>query len=194
MNSEYRSIADIIPESSKVLDLGCGDGTLLEYLRREKKIVGTGIEISPKGVQNSISKGLSVIQGDLEEIIPNYSNNLFDFCILAQTLQELRNSDRVIQEMLRISKFTIIAFNNIVHFRNRLKILFQGKLPQTKELQYDWMNTNIMFLSVKDFEEYCFKKKIIIASKKFFSKDKIIKKWPNLRAKSCIFVINNIVD
>lgn len=191
MKNEYKNIADIIPENSKVLDLGCGDGTLLEYLRKEKKIAGTGIEISPKGVQNSISKGLSVIQGDLEEIIPNYSNYLFDYCILAQTLQELRNSDRVIQEMLRISKFTIIAFNNIVYFKNRFKILFQGKLPQSKELHYDWMNTNIMFLSVRDFEEYCSKKKIVVESKKFLSKDKNIKKWPNLRAKSCIFVIHN---
>ncbi len=190
MKHEYEIIANLIPKGSKVLDLGCGDGTLLAYLRKTKEIDGNGIEISPAGVQSSISKGLSVIQGDLEEVIPNYSDRLFDYCILAQTLQELRNSEFVIQEMLRISRFTIIAFNNIVHVKNRFKILFQGKLPQSKDLQYDWMNTNIMFLSVRDFEEYCKKNEISVIDRKFFSNQKKVKKWPNLRAKLCIFIIS----
>lgn len=188
--ADHKIICQIIEENARVIDLGCGDGNLLTLLTKYKNIDGSGIEISAEGVRKSISKGLSVIQGNLEEIISNYPENHFDYSILSQTLQELRKPDFVLEQMTKISKHALIAFFNLAHLKFRLKILFKGRFPQSKDMPYNWQNTNILFLSVKEFEYYCHSHGLRINRKIFLSGNKMVKIWPNLRAELCIFEIS----
>lgn len=189
---DHKTICELIPKNSKVLDLGCGNGELLHILEKYKNINGSGIEISPNGVKNSISKGLSVIQGNLEEIIKNYPDNSFDYCILSQTLQELRNPSFVLKEMLRVGKNSLIAFYNLANIKYRLQILFKGRFPQSKDLPYNWLKTNVMFLSIKDFEVFCSQNSVDIKDKIFLAGSKKVKHWSNLRSQLCIFRVTNI--
>jgi methionine biosynthesis protein MetW len=176
----YESICRLVSKQAKVLDLGCGNGELLDLLKQHKKTNGTGIEISPEGVQKSITVGLSVIQGDLEKIVPNYPDKSFDFCILSQTLQELHNPASILRDMLRISEYSIIAFSNVAHIRHRMKILFRGRFPQT---------INTMFVSVRDFQDFCSSNDIRIVSSIFLTHNRKINWWPSIRAELCIFKI-----
>jgi len=190
--SDHHIISQIIDKNARVIDLGCGDGKLLSLLAHTKQIDGCGIEISAEGVRTSISKGLSVIQGNLEEIISNYPANHFDYSILSQTLQELRNPDFVLDQMTRISHHALIAFFNLAHLKFRLKILFKGRFPQSKDMPYSWQNTNILFLSVKEFDFYCQSHGLQITRRFFIARDKLIHVWPNLRADLCIFEISRL--
>ena len=160
-----------------------------DRLKKSKQIKGSGIEISADGVSASIAKGLSVIQGDIEHNISHYGDNTFDYCILSQTLQELKNPTAIISEMLRISKYSLISFYNLAHFKYRLKILFQGGFPKSKDLPYNWMTTNIAFLSIKDFKSYCDEFHIQIEESEFLAHAKKVNVWPNLRSNLCVFKI-----
>ncbi len=131
-------IANNIPEGSKVLDVGSGDGTLLEYLRREKNVIGRGIELSPDGVNQSIAKGLSVIQGNAEEEISHFPDDSFDYVILSQTLQAMDRPDKILNELLRVGKRAIVSFPNFGYWRVRLHLMLKGKMPVTKSLDYPW--------------------------------------------------------
>ena len=132
---------------------------------------------------------MSVIQGNLEEIIENYPEDHFDYTILSQTLQELRKPDYVLRQMTKISKHALIVFYNLAHIKYRLKILFRGRFPHSKDLPFDWMNTNILFLSVKEFESFCKDQKLNITRKFFIGGKNLTKWWPNIRANLCIFEI-----
>ena len=187
---DYKIVLDLISAGAKVLDLGCGEGDLLDLLHTKKNIDGRGIELSSEGVSSSISKGLSVIQGNLEENIRHYPDQSFDFSILSQTLQELHNPEHVLDEMLRISKHSIISFYNLAHYRYRLKILFQGQFPKSEELPYNWMTTNVTFLSIKDFRAYCHDHGVHIDAAVYLANDKPAKLWPNLRSNLCVFQIS----
>ena len=182
-----------IQPGTKVLDLGCGNGDLLSELIQRNRSNASGIEIRPEGVQQCISKGLSVIQGDLEEIVQNYGDKTFDYCILSLTLQDLHNPDFIISEMTRIAHHIIVTFYNLGHIKYRFQILFQGRMPKSKDLPYKWLTTNITFLSVRDFYEYCESKQIKIADAIFLkdgeTQKKFVHYWPQLRAKLCIFQI-----
>ena len=186
---DYELIERLIFPKSSVLDLGCGKGELLWYLIQKKEINGSGIEISSQGVQEAIKKGLSVIQADIEETISNYPDKTFDYTILSQTMQELKRPEKVINAMVRISKRAIITFYNLAHLKFRLKILFKGQFPSSKELPFNWLSANIMFLSVADFKEFCRQNNYKIISEQCYSDNKIIHIMPNLRAKVCIFEI-----
>jgi methionine biosynthesis protein MetW len=149
-------IANMIPEGAKVLDVGCGDGMLLEYLRREKKVIGRGIEISIAGVNESVAKGLSVIQGNAEEEISHFPDNSFDYVILSQTLQAMDRPDKILEELLRVGKRAVVAFPNFGYWRVRLHLLLKGKMPVTKSLDYPWYSTpNIHFCTIRDFVDLC---------------------------------------
>jgi len=187
--TDHRIICEMVTQNARVIDLGCGDGDLLTLLSKHKHVDGCGIEISASGVRQSISKGLSVIQGNLEDIISNYPENQFDYSILSQTLQELRNPDLVLAQMTKISKHAIIAFFNLAHIKFRFKILFQGRFPQSKDMPYSWQNTNILFLSVKEFNHYCKSHGLHITRRFFIAAKKKIHFLPNLRADLCIFEI-----
>lgn len=149
-------IADMIPEGARVLDVGCGDGDLLAYLRQEKRVDGRGIELSPTGVNESVAKGLSVIQGNAEEEISHFPDNSFDYVILSQTLQAMNRPDKILKELLRVGKRAIVSFPNFGNWRVRLHLLLYGKMPVTKSLDYPWYSTpNIHFCTIRDFVDLC---------------------------------------
>ncbi|MBT5765532.1 MAG: methionine biosynthesis protein MetW [Kordiimonadaceae bacterium] len=149
-------IANIISEGAKVLDVGSGDGMLLDYLRRKKQVIGRGIELSPEGVNQSIAKGLSVIQGNAEEEISHFPDDSFDYVILSQTLQAMDRPDIILNELLRVGKRAVVSFPNFGYWRVRLHLMLKGKMPVTKSLDYPWYSTpNIHFCTIRDFVDLC---------------------------------------
>ena len=159
MKSEYNIIANIITEGSRVLDVGCDDGTLMEYLKISKNVNIRGIEISKQKVQTCISKGLTVIEGNAEIDLKQFPDNSFDYVVLGQTLQAFINPEIVIRELLRVGKKAIVTIPNFGHWKVRLNLLFKGTMPVTKTLPNDWYNTpNIHMCTIKDF--FIFSKKI----------------------------------
>jgi methionine biosynthesis protein MetW len=149
-------IAGLIAQKSKVLDIGCGSGELLQYLRINKNVEGRGLELAQKQVSAALGKGISVLQGDAEKDLAYYPDDSFDYAILSQTLQATKRPDEMIQQMLRIAKFAIISFPNFANLKNRLHLLFKGKMPVSKTIPFQWFDTpNIHFCSIKDFENLC---------------------------------------
>ena len=149
---DLQFVAGMVAEGSRVLDIGCGDGALLDLLIRERGVDGRGIELSQLGVNNCVAKGLSVIQGDADEDLDNYPDGAFDFVILSQTLQATRHPKAVLENMLRIGKYAIVSFPNFGHWRLRLQLMFRGRMPMTGILSTPWYETeNIHFCTIRDF-------------------------------------------
>ena len=155
MKSEYKIIADMITENSRVLDVGCDDGSLMEFLKEEKNVDIRGIEISKQKVQTCISKGLTVIEGDAEFDLKQFPDKSFDYVVLGQTLQAFINPEIVIKELLRVGNKAIVTIPNFGHWKVRLNLLFQGTMPVTKTLPNEWYNTpNIHMCTIKDFFKF----------------------------------------
>ena len=155
MKLEFKIIADLLEENTRILDVGCDDGTLMEFLRRNKTLDIRGIEISKKKVQVCISKGLTVIEGNAEFDLKQFPENSFDYVILGQTLQAFVNPEKVIKELLRVGKKAIVTIPNFGHWKVRLDLLTQGTMPVTKTLPNDWYNTpNIHMCTIKDFVKF----------------------------------------
>jgi methionine biosynthesis protein MetW len=145
-------VADMVEPRSRVLDVGCGDGTLLRLLAQEKGVDGRGIELSQSGVNDCVAKGLSVIQGDADTDLADYPDNAFDYVILSQTLQATRQPRRVLEQMLRIGRRAIVSFPNFGHWRIRFQVAFGGRMPVTRNLCCTWYDTpNIHFCTIQDF-------------------------------------------
>ncbi len=162
MKQEFKIISDLINENSHVLDVGCGDGILMEYLVKEKKVNIRGIEISKTKVQNCIAKGLTIIEGNAEEDLKQFPDKSFDYVVLSQTLQAFLNPEKVINELLRIGKQAIVTIPNFGYWKIRLHLLLKGTMPVTRTLPNEWYNTpNIHLCTIKDFV--------------YFSKDKNFK-------------------
>jgi methionine biosynthesis protein MetW len=155
MRFDLQIIASWIESGSKVLDLGCGEGELLYFLKKDKQIEGTGIERVESKVVRCIEKGLPVIQGDINEEIMDYQDNTFDYVILSQTLQQVYEPSKLIQALLRIGKRGIVSFPNFSHWRVRLQLFVTGYAPITKQLPYEWYDTpNIRVITIKDFRKF----------------------------------------
>ena len=155
MKSEYKIIADMITENSRVLDVGCDDGSLMEFLKEEKNVDIRGIEISKQKVQTCISKGLTVIEGDAEFDLKQFPDKSFDYVVLGQTLQAFINPEIVIKELLRVGNKAIVTIPNFGHWKVRIDLLFQGTMPVTKTLPNEWYNTpNIHMCTIKDFFKF----------------------------------------
>ena len=161
MKPEFKIIADLIESNTRVLDVGCGDGTLIEFLKDNKKIDIRGIEISKINVQKCIGKGLTVIEGDAEKDLSQFPDGSFDFVILSQTLQAFLNPEKVISELLRVGKKAIVTIPNFGYWKVRLHLLTKGTMPITRTLPDEWYNTpNLHMCSIKDFFNFCKDRKI----------------------------------
>ena len=155
MKTEYKIISDIIDKSSRVLDVGCDDGALMEYLKQNKDVDIRGIEISKEKVQTCISKGLTVLEGNAELDLKQFPNKSFDYVVLGQTLQAFINPEIVIKELLRVGKKAIVTIPNFGHWKVRLNLLIKGTMPITSSLPNEWYNTpNIHMCTIKDFVEF----------------------------------------
>ena len=163
MKNEFNIITNLLPSQSRVLDVGCGDGTLIEALINKKNIDARGIELGEHNVKECISKGLSVIEGNAETELSQFPDKAFDFVILSQTLQAFYQPENVLEQLLRIGHKVIISIPNFGYWQIRVKLLFFGKMPITKSLPYSWYDTpNLHMCSIKDFYQFCEKKKIKI--------------------------------
>ena len=188
---DHQIIMGFIEPNSKVLDLGCGDGELLSLLIKHRGVKGTGIEINEQAIYKSMERGLSISHWDVNSGLADYSSKRFDYVILNESLQEVLNPEKVIMEALRVGKKVIIGIPNFCHIRARIQIFFEGRVPVTHELPYEWYNTpNLRFLSLKDFWKFCKLKGITVEKQVAISARKIIHFKPNLLAHTGIFLIS----
>ena len=163
MKIEFEIIASLLPNNCRVLDVGCGDGTLMKFLSKEKNIDVRGLELKEENVEICISKGLSVIEGNAETELGQFPNKSFDFVILSQTLQAFYNPVTVLDHLLRIGKSSIVSIPNFGYWKVRTNLLLFGRMPETKSLPYKWYNTpNLHMCTIKDFYELCKNRKIIM--------------------------------
>ena len=196
MKQEFQIISDLIEKNTRVLDVGCGDGTLMEYLKHNKEIDIRGIEISKDNVQKCLSKGLAVIEGDAEKDLLQFPDSSFDFVILSQTLQAFLSPEIVIKELIRVGKKAIVTIPNFGFWKVRLHLLFKGTMPITKNLPNEWYNTpNLHVCTIKDFYNFCenreikLDKSLALQNEKISSINEFNLNVKNLSAELGIFLI-----
>jgi len=184
---DFELISSWIPEGARVLDLGCGDGTLLAGLAATQRVVGYGVEIDPAGVLASVANGVDVIQLDLETGLSTFGDGEFDFVILSQTLQAMKNTEKVLHEMLRVGRQGIVTFPNFGYWKHRLDIAM-GHMPVSKTLPYQWYDTpNIHLCTVKDFEDLCVKVGAEILDERVITGGHQVNFMPNLLGDLAVF-------
>jgi len=196
MRFDLKIIASWIDSEAKVLDLGCGEGDLLYYLKENKQVTGTGIESSEEKAAQCIERGLSVLQGDINEEVLDYPDDSFDYVVVSQTLQQVYDPAEIIKSLLRIGKRGIVSFPNFSHWKIRMQLLFSGYAPVTKQLPYEWYNTpNIRVITLKDFRRFSkdvgfrILKEVAINTSNHHEGGRIIGFLPDLLATYGIFLI-----
>lgn len=192
MRIDQRIIDQWIQPNSRVLDLGCGDGTLLHYLAENKNVRGYGLEISPEGIQACVAKGVNVIEQNLDEGLKNFDDDSFDTVVMSQTLQTMRRPKNMLAEMTRIGGECIVTIPNFGHWRARLQLLFKGRMPVSDLLPYQWYDTpNIHFCTFRDFEILCREMNLKVVDKAVVTEKSLgkgLSQWhPNLFAETGIF-------
>ena len=185
--ADFAAIAQWVKPGARVLDLGCGDGSLFKYLRRERDITGYGVEIDDANVLACVNNGINVIQRNLERGLADIEDRSFDYVILSQTLQAMKNGERLIREMLRVGLEGIVTFPNFGYWRNRVQVL-RGRMPVSENLPYEWFDTpNIHLCTINDFERFCDKRSIRIIERKVLTGGAPVRSLPNLLGALAIY-------
>jgi methionine biosynthesis protein MetW len=184
---DFAAIAAWIPQGASVLDLGCGDGSLLRYLRSERGAQGYGVEISDAGIVACIQNQVSVIQNDLDSGLADFESNSFDYVILSQTLQATRHTEALMKEILRVGRCGIVSFPNFGYWRARLNVLL-GNMPVSADLPYQWYDTpNVHLCTLNDFEAFCAKHSIHILERRVMTGEGAINVLPNLLGSTAVY-------
>jgi len=190
--TDHEILFNLIPEKATVLDLGCGDGKLLEQLKN-KHITAQGIEIDSQLVRSCIKKGISVIQQDLDNGLADFQDNSFDFVILNKTLQATYKPLLVLKEAVRVGNHVLVSFPNFGYYQIRLQLFFSGSMPKSKDLPYEWYDTpNIHLVTIADFERFCKNNNFKIEKKIFYHEGGLIQfpVWVNLFSPYALFVLS----
>lgn len=186
---DLAAIAEWVRPRAKVLDLGCGDGTLLRYLAETREASGYGVEISDENVLACVRNRVNVIQSDLESGLSAFESASFDYVILSQTLQAMHHTEEIVREMLRVGREGIVSFPNFGHWRNRLQILL-GNMPVSEALPYQWFDTpNVHLCTVNDFETFCAQHRVRILERRVLHLGKVVTALPNLLGSIAVFRI-----
>ena len=185
-------LKDWISEDSKVLDLGCGDGSLLDDLKKEKSVSGLGIEIDAGKIISCLEKGISVIEQDIDNGLENFGNQTFDFVVMSQSIQALKRPELALEEIVRVGKECIVSIPNFANIKCRLQLFFKGQMPVSNALPHDWFSTpNLHLCSLEDFEELCKKCKISIIERKLSKTNGeesfLMKLFPNLFSEVALY-------
>lgn len=187
---DHKAICDIIEPEAKVLDLGCGNGDLLQLLVTGKRVKAQGVELNNDAIHACVEKGLSVFHSDIDSGLPYYPDRSFDYVILNQSLQEVKGVESVIREALRVGNKVIVGFPNFAHIEDRILLCFGGRAPISSSLPYEWYSTpNLRFLAIKDFRDFCRLKGYKILDARYLGKRGRVFFMPNLWALQAIFVI-----
>lgn len=184
---DFAAIAAWIPQGASVLDLGCGDGSLLRYLKEKRKVRGYGVEINDANIVACIANGINVIQGDIDSGLSGFESSAFDYVLLSQTLQATRHTEPLIQEMLRVGREAIVSFPNFGYWRNRLNVL-RGHMPVSKELPYQWFDTpNVHLCTLNDFETFCADHRVHIIERRVITGGSEVALLPNLLGSMAVY-------
>ena len=180
MRADLLLIADLVQENTRLLDLGCGDGELLAHLKKNKSVTGYGLDLDPINIEKCLSKGVNVIEQDLDRGLANFSENSFETVVMTETLQSVKEPDQLLQEMLRIGNECIVSFPNFGHWQCRFQLVF-GKMPLSKHLPNNWFNTpNIHLCTCDDFEALCVELNIRIIEKRYVNSQHENSRWVRL--------------
>jgi methionine biosynthesis protein MetW len=185
--SDFLAIAQWVRRDARVLDLGCGDGSLLRYLKEARGASGYGIEIDDARVLACVKNGVNVLQNDLESGLSEFESDSFDYVILSQTLQAVRHTERIIRDMLRLGREVIVTFPNFGYWRHRLQVL-GGHMPVSGELPYEWYDTpNIHLFTIGDFEDFCATHRVRILERRIMDEGRTVSFLPNLRGSLAVY-------
>jgi methionine biosynthesis protein MetW len=191
---DHKVILEWIKPETSVLDLGCGDGALLDLLVRKKRVRAQGIEIDEQAIYQCVARGLSVMHEDIDHSLNDYSDRSFDYVILNESLQQVLKLDQVLQDSLRVGRHVIVGFPNFAHYGSRLQIFFRGRTPVTPALPYKWHDTpNLHFLSISDFRVFCRERNFQIDATAFLSGCNSIRVFANLFARTGLFMISRSI-
>lgn len=190
LRPDLAAIAGIVPAGARVLDIGCGDGALLSALRADKRVDGRGIELDGANVAAAVARGLSVVQGDADADLGDYPADAFDWVILSDALQAMRDPAKVVAELLRIGRRAVVSFPNFGHWRVRASLMFGGRMPVTRTLPVAWHATsNIHLCTIDDFRALTRELGVRVERSVFLSRGRAVEVQPNLRAEQALFVL-----
>jgi methionine biosynthesis protein MetW len=186
--ADFEAIAQWVRPGAQVLDLGCGDGSLLRFLKDKRGASGYGIEIDDAKLLASVRNGVNVLQSDLETGLSGFESGSFDYVILSQTLQAVRHTEQIIREMLRVGREGIVTFPNFGYWRHRFQVFLGGHMPVSRSLPYQWYNTpNVHLFTIGDFESFCAEHGVRILERAVMDRGRMVGLWPNLRGSLAVY-------